>query len=191
VRQVVQIGWATQVKEPKSDAGVRSVMLTDEIVQELDAHRMRQETVRAGAGEAWTDTGLVFTWADGTGLHPAWASACFKQLAREAGMPPIRLHDLRHGAASLMLAAGVDIKVVSEVLGHSSTTITRDLYTSVFAPLKWQAIDAVAALLAANRPTARADGPRRQASRGTTPNNRVGTHRRGRSVTAGKERTAQ
>lgn len=91
VRQVVQIGWATQVKPPKSDAGIRTVMLTDEIVQALDALRRRQEAQRAAAGEMWADTGFVFTRADGTHLHPAWASAWFKQLAREAGLPPIRL----------------------------------------------------------------------------------------------------
>jgi integrase len=112
VRQVVQIGWATEVREPKSEAGIRPVMLSDELVLELAAHRRRQDAARIAAGKAWADTGLVFTGADGSGLHPAWASAWFKQLAREAGLPPVRLHDLRHGAASLMLAANVDIKVV-------------------------------------------------------------------------------
>lgn len=92
-------------------------MLTDEIVQQLETLRRRQEARRVAVGEAWVDTGFVFTRADGTGLHPAWASAWFKQLAREAGLPPIRLHDLCHGAAFLMLAAGVDIKVVADVLG--------------------------------------------------------------------------
>ncbi|MEY9864258.1 integrase [Catenulispora sp. GAS73] len=187
VRQVVLIGWATQVKAPKTDAGSRTVMVTDEIVQELDVLRRRQQTARAAAGEAWTDTGFVFTRADGTHLHPAWASAWFKQLTREACLPPIRLHDLRHGAASLMLAAGVDIKVVADVLGHSGTGITRDIYTSVFAPLKWQAIDAVAALLAANKPTAPTTPARRQAGRSTASTNRAGAHRRSRSTTAGKE----
>jgi hypothetical protein len=163
-------------------------MLTDEIVQALDVLRRRQEAARAAAGETWVDTGFLFTRADGTHLHPAWASGWFKQLAREAGLPPIRLHDLRHGAASLMLAAGVDIKVVADVLGHSSTGITRDIYTSVFAPLKWQAIDAVAALLAANRPTAPTTPARRLAGRGPASNSRVGAYRRGRPTTAGKER---
>ena len=98
------------------------------------------------------DSGRVFTTTDGSGLHPAWASAWFKQLAREADLPPIRLHDLRHGAASLTLAANVDIKVVSELLGHSGSTITRDIYTSVFDPLKRQAVQAAAALMAAAGP---------------------------------------
>lgn len=77
VRQVVQIGWATQVKAPKTDAGRRTVMLTDEIVQALDALRRRQNAQRAAAGQAWMDTGFVFTRADGTHLHPAWVSGWF------------------------------------------------------------------------------------------------------------------
>ena len=81
-------------------------------------------------------------------MHPAQASAWFKQLVREADLPPIRLHVLRHGAASLMLAAGVDIKVVSELLGHSSTAFTSDIYATVFDSLKRQAAEAVAALTA-------------------------------------------
>ena len=96
------------------------------------------------------DSGRVFTAADGSGLHPALASARFNQLAREADLPPVRLHDLRHGAASLMVAANVDIKVVSELLGHSGTTITRDIYISVFDPLKRQPVQAVAALRCLN-----------------------------------------
>ena len=84
-----------------------------------------------------------------------------------------------------MLAVGVDIKVVADVLGHSSTSITRDVYTSVFAPLKWQAIDAVAALLAANKPTAPTTPARRQTGRSSASNGRAGAHRQSRATTAG------
>jgi integrase len=81
-------------------------------------------------GLRWVDSGLVFTHPDRTGLHPGWVTEQFHLLAREADLPPIRLHDLRHGAASVALAAGADIKAVSEMLGHSGTAITRDIYTS-------------------------------------------------------------
>ncbi|MEY9861477.1 hypothetical protein ABH935_007118 [Catenulispora sp. GAS73] len=59
--------------------------------------RYRTHRARAAAGQEWVDTGFVFTRPDGTHLHLAWASGWFKQLAREAGLPPIRLHDLRFG----------------------------------------------------------------------------------------------
>ncbi len=65
----------------------------------------------------------------------------------EIGLPPVRLHDLRQGAATLMLAAGVDIKVVSETLGHSDTRITRDIYQAVLDDLARAAAEAVVKLV--------------------------------------------
>lgn len=132
------------------------------------------------------DSARVFTTTDGSGLHPASVSAWFKQLAREADLPPIWLHDLRHGAASLMQAAHVDIKVVSELLGHSGTTITRDIHTSVFDPLKRQAVQAAAALMAGAVPWAERTEtdmlPRTDAAAGR------GGHRRRKAVLTGAGR---
>jgi integrase len=83
---------------------------------------------------------------DGDRLHPQHVSDQFLWLAYLAGLPPIQLHDLRHGAASLMLAAGVEIKVVQETLGHTSSAFTADTYTSVF-PQVAAAAEKTAALL--------------------------------------------
>ena len=66
-------------------------------------------------------------------------------------MPPVRLHDLRHSAATIALAAGVDIKVVSEQLGHTTTTLTRDTYQSVVKQLQHNAADAVAKKISRQR----------------------------------------
>jgi integrase len=73
----------------------------------------------------------VFTHEDGTPLNPAHATARFEWIAFEAGLPPIRLHDLRHGAATIAHAAGADLKAIQAMLRHSSITITADTYTSV------------------------------------------------------------
>ncbi|WP_211348562.1 tyrosine-type recombinase/integrase [Saccharothrix texasensis] len=64
-------------------------------------------------------------------MYAADVTSRFGDLTAEAGSPPIPLHDLRHGAATLALTAGVDLKVVQEMLGHSSSVLTRDTYTSV------------------------------------------------------------
>ena len=72
----------------------------------------------------------------------------FVKLAAENGLPPIRLHDLRHGAASLALQAGVDLKVVSDRLGHSSIVLTAGTYISVLAALAMQAVEKTARLVA-------------------------------------------
>jgi hypothetical protein len=76
----------------------------------------------------------VFTDTDGSPLHPAVITTRFQALVTEAGLPPIRLHDLRHGAATLTLATGADLKVVQDLLGHSSITITADGCDSVGWP---------------------------------------------------------
>jgi integrase len=88
-----------------------------------------------------------FTREDGTEVHPEWVSDRFHAIAEGAGLLPIRLHDLRHGAASLMLAAGVDMKIVSETPGHSSLGITADTYTSVYPEVAVAAAEATAALV--------------------------------------------
>ncbi|MGW6936496.1 tyrosine-type recombinase/integrase [Lentzea sp. NPDC054927] len=70
----------------------------------------------------------MFTELDGSPLHPAAVTDLFNALVEQAGLPPIRLHDLRHGAATFALASGADMKVVSTMLRHSSITITADTY---------------------------------------------------------------
>ncbi len=113
-QQIVQLGWDTYEDKPKSDAGDREVALDAGTVAALRAHRRRQIASRLQWGPAWVDSGKVFTREDGSVLHPATVTNRFQALAGAATLPPIRLHDLRHGAASLMLAAGVAPKVVQE-----------------------------------------------------------------------------
>ncbi|WP_241825309.1 tyrosine-type recombinase/integrase [Micromonospora sp. CB01531] len=86
---------------------------------------------RLAVGDSWPHTGLFFVRPDGHGWHPNAVTQRFRRLVRQGGLPPIRLHDLPHSAATIALSAGVDVKVVSEQLGHSTTTLTRDTYQSV------------------------------------------------------------
>lgn len=65
---------------------------------------------------------------DGSWLHPGKVTDLFERLVATSGLPPIRLHDLRHDAATLMLATSIDVKIVSDTLGHSDTRITLDIY---------------------------------------------------------------
>lgn len=102
-------------------------------------------------GSAWVDSGRVFTREDGSELHPAPVTDLFQAIAAGAELPPIRLHDLRHGVASLMLAAGVPMKVVSETIGHSSLGITAGTYTSVSGEVAAAAAEAAAALIPRRR----------------------------------------
>src|SRR4051794_33744100 len=152
---------------PKSESGNRTIALDALTVDVLRAQRDTQDAERRMWGEAWTDSGRVFTKEDGTQLNPDSVSQRFDRLVARHDLPPVRLHDLRHGAATLALTAGADIKVVSNELGHSSTQITQDLYTSVLPQVSQAAADAVAALLATTRERNTTEDPQ-------TP---VGAHR--------------
>ncbi|MDT0300838.1 tyrosine-type recombinase/integrase [Streptomonospora wellingtoniae] len=145
--QIVQLGWGTVTTTPKSDAGERTITLDAETVRVLREWRRCQKRERLAAGPHWQESGLVFTHPDGSALHPAQVTLLFQQLAQEAQLPPVRLHDLRHGAASMSLAAGVDIKVVSAELGHATTGFTQDTYQSVFPQVARQAAEATANLI--------------------------------------------
>ncbi|WP_101258382.1 tyrosine-type recombinase/integrase [Streptomyces barkulensis] len=149
--QLVQDGWGVEASEPKTDSGFRVVALDDDTVGVLERHRRQQEADRAEWGSAWVETGLVFTQEDGSWLHPGKVTDLFERLVAASGLPPIRLHDLRHGAATLMLAADIDIKIVSDTLGHSDTRITRDIYQSVLPHVGKNAAEATARLVPLRR----------------------------------------
>ncbi|NJP43236.1 tyrosine-type recombinase/integrase [Actinacidiphila epipremni] len=149
--QLVQHGWQVETSEPKTDSGFRVIALDDDTVEVLRRHRERQEADREKWASAWVETGLVFTQEDGSWLHPGKITDLFERLVAASGLPPIRLHDLRHGAATLMLAAGVDVKVVSDTLGHSDTRITRDIYQSVLPEVGKRAAEATAKLVPLQR----------------------------------------
>jgi integrase len=143
--QLAQIGWKTKLTAPKSEDSYRTIALAEPIVQLLRAHRAKQERDRATLGEGWPDTNLVFTHPDGRPLHPAQLTYEFYKLVREHDLPPIRLHDLRHGTATHALTAGIDIKLVQDLLGHTTSSFTRDTYTSVADEARRTAADTLAA----------------------------------------------
>ncbi len=143
----VQVGRNVVTGDTKTDRSARSVSLDAGTVEVLRAHRRRQAELRLLLGTAWVDSGLVFTEADGSALVPDSASQRFDRLAVRAGLPPVRLHDLRHLAASLTYRATKDLKLTSQMLGHSSTAITEQVYTSVFEDVEREAAESAAALV--------------------------------------------
>lgn len=108
-------------------------------------HAQRRERERSGL--LWTHSGLVFTDPWGKRISRHTLRERFIHLADEAGLPPLRFHDLRHCAASLALASGADLKIISETLGHSSYAFTADFYTNVMPYDDRQAAEAILALL--------------------------------------------
>lgn len=154
VRERIVVGGRVVEDTPKSDAGDRSIALDEGTVEALRSHRKKQLVDRMMWGEAWVESGKVFTREDGSPLHPNDVTDQFQdELIIGAGLPPIRLHDLRHGAASLMMASGVDLKIIQETLGHSTIALTANTYTSVYPQLSAAAAEKTAAMV----PRARRD----------------------------------
>lgn len=136
---------------PKTNRGRRSIPLPRRTVVALKAHRRCQLEERLAWGEGWTDSGLVFTRENGTPVHPDLFSRAFERHARRAGLPRIRLHDLRHTWATLGLRAGVQVKVVSEALGHSTSSFTADVYQHSVPSMQEDAAELIADLIFKDR----------------------------------------
>lgn len=92
---------------------------------------MRQSAARARAGEQWHESGYVFTTRTGRQVEPRDVYRSFTRIADSACIRVVRIHDARHGTATLLTAAGVAPRVVMEILGHSQISITLDAYTHV------------------------------------------------------------
>lgn len=142
-RALVVSGQRVIEGEPKTKRSRRTVNLDPGTVTSLRAHRRAQLEQRMMMGAGFTDRNFVFCAPDGQPWHPGVVGRAFTRKVRTMpGLPRIRMHDLRHGHASHLLAAGVNVKVVSERLGHASTSFTLDTYGHV---LPGQQADAAAA----------------------------------------------
>lgn len=133
--------------ETKTRASRRRIRLAREIAQELQQHRRRQIEERMLVGAAWRDNDLVFSTAIGTPLMGRNVLRSLHRLLEVAGLPRIRFHDLRHTCATLALLGNVQVKVVMEMLGHSNSRITIDLYSHVLPDMQQDAASTLAAIL--------------------------------------------
>ncbi|MCZ2153793.1 MAG: site-specific integrase [Bryobacterales bacterium] len=135
--------------ENKTRRSRRPVKLSQGTLDALRQWREVQDGVRRDAGERWQEHGLIFTAANGS---PAdrhnLTRRRFRAILETAGLPAIRLYDLRHTYATLALSAGVPVKVVSEQLGHAGVALTLDVYSHVLPHMQDDAVSKVEALLA-------------------------------------------
>lgn len=126
--------------EPKTARSRRNVVLSQTALAALRHHRIAQNTERLGLGAIWEDNDLVFANEVGRPIEAQNVyNRSFKRILKQAGLPAIRFHDLRHTAATLMLGQGVHPKVVSDLLGHATVAITLDLYSHVLPTMHKEA----------------------------------------------------
>ncbi|HUH03805.1 MAG TPA: site-specific integrase, partial [Kofleriaceae bacterium] len=157
---LVRLAGRWWLDDPKTASSQRAVDLTPPTIDLLRAQRARNAERMLAVGHALTDDDLVF--CDDAG-QPLWGrhvtTRQLKPLLRNAGLPPIRFHDLRHTFATLQLAAGTNPKIVSEVLGHKEVAITLDRYSHALPTLQAKAM--------ARLDTVLGRAPRRRLARGT------------------------
>src|SRR5262249_35338256 len=131
---------ALSIEEVKTEAGRRQIHLSAQATEALRQHQLRQLAERAKVGLVWREHDLVFCNILGGAIAVSnFRRQSFAPLVRAAGVPYIRPYDMRHTAATLLLLAGIHPKVVSEMLGHSSVTITLAVYSHVLPMLQREA----------------------------------------------------
>jgi integrase len=146
-RPLLAVRGKTVEGSPKSRAGERAVSFDSETAALLRKHRTKQKRDRLAWGEAYEDNDMVFARADGTAVRPDQVSRHFQELIARTDLPRIKLHEGRHTAATLLLEAKVDIKIVSAHMGHSTTNITQNLYQHVRRAVARDAVESVLNLL--------------------------------------------
>jgi integrase len=128
---LARVNGKLKLLEPKTERSRRSVSLPEVVVSALRAHRTRQRMERLVAGSRWQDTGHVFATTIGTPIEAARVTRSFALALERAGLPHIRFHDLRHAAATFLLAQGFTLEDVKNLLGHSSIVLTSNTYGHV------------------------------------------------------------
>lgn len=135
------------ITDLKTHASRRNLPLVGIVKEALDRRRVRQEEERLVAGSRWNDSGLVFTSEVGTPYQPANLHKQFKKHLDTAGLPPIRLHELRHTASSFLVAMNVHPRVAMEILGHSNIKTTMEIYSHVSLDGMREALESIEKVL--------------------------------------------
>lgn len=144
-RALQRIDGTLQLVPTKTHGSVRTLQLPASVSAALAAHRARQDQERRG--NHWIEHGYMFTTSIGTPIDPRNLIREWHALTRAAGLPRIRFHDLRHTAATLMLLAGIDIKLVAEILGHKDATMILKVYAHVLPHQRSEAAQMMGAML--------------------------------------------
>lgn len=146
-RTLSSLGGRVEFGRPKTARSRRPIVLDPVTAGALEEHRRRQEQEQHDWGNGYQDSDLVFAREDGTPLRPDSVSRRFQQLAGDAGLPTIRVHDLRHTYATIALGAGTHPKIVAERLGHSTIAVTLDIYSHVIPSIEEQGARQIAAAI--------------------------------------------
>jgi integrase len=124
---------------PKSRRSRRVLTMPTVVTDALRQHQTRQREDQKAAGDRWTDSGLVFTTATGGYLEPRNLNTTFARLLTRTEVRAVRLHDLRHTCATLLLPRGVSLRMAMDILGHSQIAVTMNTYGHVIPAMQHEA----------------------------------------------------
>lgn len=151
---VVQAIYPTKnglvVLPPKTDNSIRTIAIPIRLVRILKKHKRKQEKLKKLLGSAYIDSDYVCVNDEGKLISPSSLNHKFKDILKENNLPSIRIHDLRHSHASLLLSKGASQKAISSRLGHSTIQITMDLYTHLYNSVNKQVANKVNSFLKMN-----------------------------------------
>lgn len=143
-RSLVEVnGKALLQDSTKTKNSCRTIAISDELVKELRKHRATQKQNRLALGQPFSKHDFVFAWDDSRFISPSYLYHHFKKLLLKNGLPAVRFHDLRHTFATLAIKEGVNPKVLSEMLGHSSVKVTLDIYFHVSLDMQGEAAEKI------------------------------------------------
>lgn len=131
----------------KTKSSLRKILLPASTIAKLKKHRAVVLKEKLSQGEEYHDNDLVMCTPSGTPINPANVRRSLNDLIKKAAVPKIRFHDLRHTHATLLLAKGVNVKVISERLGHSNIKITLDTYSHVLPTMQEDAVNKIEEIL--------------------------------------------
>ncbi|MFE7744206.1 tyrosine-type recombinase/integrase [Nocardia sp. NPDC057455] len=153
-RGLHRVDGELKLEEVKTDGSRATLPIPRPLLAILREHRKRQMEERFTAGNQWRESGLVFTTKLGRPIEPRNVNRMFKRLCEKAGVPQVRVQDLRHSCATLLFTKGVEAATVQKILRHSSITVTTGIYLEVIEAVKRDALDSMDTLFDSSDDTA-------------------------------------
>ncbi len=144
---LVKAGRRLVLKEPKTKSSARRVSLPPALVAHLRTHKAEQAKQKLSAGEAYDDQGFVFAREDGRPINLDALSHTFRATVKDTRFEKFDVHGIRHSHASQLIKSGINIKTISERLGHSTIVITLDTYGHLLPGMDREAASVVDASL--------------------------------------------
>ena len=149
VRQASQYVSAIGIytKDPKTETSNRMISIPDSIIKLLKEYKRKQLEARLRLGDKWIETNRLFVQWNGSPMHPDTIAKWFRQFLEDKNLPHITFHGLRHTHATLLISQGLDVRTVSNRLGHAQTSTTLNIYAHAFAKMDREASDKLDNLL--------------------------------------------